>query len=98
MVHVQSYTRQLLLKAMGVDYLCEPADIDEKAIRHPEPQVKRTIGSSPQLHVITTNGLTPCCTLQKLVEALANAKANALLSRENVIAFAKDGPTLLLTR
>jgi hypothetical protein len=35
----QSSTRQLLLKEMGVVYECEPADIDEKAIRHDDPQV-----------------------------------------------------------
>jgi hypothetical protein len=38
-LHAQSFTRQLLLKEMGVEYHCEPADIDEKAIRHDDPQV-----------------------------------------------------------
>jgi hypothetical protein len=29
----------LLLQEMGVKYECEPADIDEKAIRDSDPQV-----------------------------------------------------------
>jgi len=37
--YMQSYTRQLLLQEMGVEYECEPADIDEKAIRDNDPQV-----------------------------------------------------------
>lgn len=42
--------------------------------------------------------LTWSCASQKLVEALATAKADALLSRDKIADFAKEAPTLLLTR
>ena len=96
-----SFTRKLLLKEMGVDYEIQSPDIDEKAIRDEDPQVMHAFPCTRAQHPASAR-LAPDCRirLQVLVQALANAKADALLER--LATVQKDVEetkcTLLITR